>query len=63
MADTIKVATKRMHQEVTLKVKYEALKELGLIKILRTNSVFLVVLLLPGRKTKKKSLKLFNYHH
>ena len=63
MADTIKVATKRMHQEVTLKVKYEALKELGLIKILRTNSVFLVVLLLLGRKTKKKSLKLFKYHH
>ena len=63
MADAIKVTTKRMHQEVTLKVKYEALKELGLIKILRTNSVFLVVLLLLGRKTKKKSLKLFKIHH
>ena len=28
MADAIKMATKRKHQEVTLKVKYEALKEL-----------------------------------
>ena len=63
MADAIKVATKRMHHEVTLKVKYEALKELGLIKILQTNSVFLVVILLLERKTKKKSLKLFKIHH
>ena len=31
--------------------------------MLRTNSVFLVVLLLLGRKTKKKSLKLFKIHH
>ena len=28
MADAIKMATKRKHHEVTLKVKYEALKEL-----------------------------------
>ena len=28
MADAIKMASKRKHQEVTLKVKYEALKEL-----------------------------------
>ena len=31
--------------------------------MLRTNTVFLVVLLLLGRKTKKKSLKLFKIHH
>ena len=52
MADAIKMATKRKHHEVTLKVKYEALKELervDLIKVLQTNSVFLVVLLLLGR--------------
>ena len=28
MADAIKMATKRKHHEVTLKVRYEALKEL-----------------------------------
>ena len=28
MADTTKIATKRKHHKVTLKVKYEALKEL-----------------------------------
>ena len=52
MADAIKMATKRKHHEVTLKVKYEALKEperVDLIKVLQTNSVFLVVLLLLGR--------------
>ena len=52
VADAIKMATKRKHHEVTLKVKYEALKELervDLIKVLQTNSVFLVVLLLLGR--------------
>ena len=32
-------------------------------RTLRTNSVFLVVLLLLGRKTKKKPLKLFKIHH
>ena len=66
MAGAIKVATKRKHHEVTLKVKYKALKELEkscLIRMLRTNSVFLVVLLLLGRKTKKKSLKLFKINH
>ena len=50
------MATKRKHHEVTLKVKYKALKELEkscLIRMLRTNSVFLVVLLLLGRKTEK----------
>ena len=52
MADAIKMATERKHHEVNLKVKYEALKELervDLIKVLQTNSVFLVVLLLLGR--------------
>ena len=66
MADTIKMATKMKHHEVTLKVKYEALKNLkrvGLIKVLRTSSVFLVELLLLGRKVEKKSLKLFKIHH
>ena len=29
MANAIKMATKGKHHEVTLKVKYEALKELG----------------------------------
>ena len=38
------------------------LKRMGLKKMLRTSSVFLVVLLLLGRKTKKKSLKLFKIH-
>ena len=28
MADTTKMATKRKHHEVTLKVKYEAIKQL-----------------------------------
>ena len=65
MADATKMATKRKHHEVTLKVKYETLKNLkrvGLIKVLQTNSVFLVVLLLLERMTKKKSLKLFKTH-
>ena len=60
------MATKRKHHEMTLKVKYEILKELerlSLIKMLQTNSVFLVILLLLGRKTKKKSLNLFKIHH
>ena len=65
MADATKMAAKRKHHEVTLKVKYEPLKELemGRPKVLQTNSVFLVVLLLLGRKTKKKSLKLFKIYH
>ena len=60
------MATKRKHHEVTLKVKYEALKELEKgrpNKDVGTNSVFLVVLLLLGKKAKKKSLKLFKIHH
>ena len=67
MADAIKMATKKKHHEVTLKVKYKALKKnlkrVGLIKVLRTNSLFLVVLLLLGRKVEQKSLKLFKIHH
>ena len=66
VADAIKMATKRKHHEVTLKVKYETLKNLkrvGLIKVLQTNSVFLVVLLLLERITKEKSLKLFKIHY
>ena len=39
------------------------MKRVGLIKMLRTNSAFLVALLLLGRKTKKKSLKLFKIYH
>ena len=41
MADATKMATKRKHHEVTLKVKYETLKKLkrvGLIKVLQTKS-------------------------
>ena len=37
------------------------MKRVCLVKVLRSNSVFLVVLLLLGRKTKKKSLKLFRF--
>ena len=66
MADATIIVTKRKHHEVTLKVKYEALKEMekgrpnkGVAKQL----VFLVVLLLLGRKTERKSLKLFKIHH
>ena len=62
VADAIKMATKRKHHEMTLKVKYEILKELerlGLIKMLQTNSVFLVILLLLGRK-KRKNLWTFS---
>ena len=47
---------------MSLKVKYEALKELekfDLIKTLRTNSVFLVVLLLLETKTEKKIFEAF----
>ena len=70
MADAIKMATKRKHHEVTLKVKYETLKELEKGRPNKdvanqysipgsTNTVFLLL----GRKTKKKSLKLFKIHH
>ena len=64
VTDTIKIA-KRKHHKLTLKVKYKALKNLkrlDLKKMLQTNSVFLVVLLLFGRKTEKKYLKLFKIH-
>ena len=60
------MATKRKHHEVTLKVKYEALKELEKgrpNKDVANQFSILVVLLLLGRKTKKKSLKLFKIHH
>ena len=32
MADTIKIPTNRKHHEVTLRVKYEALKELEKVR-------------------------------
>ena len=50
------MATKRKHNEVTLKVKYEALKELekGRPNKDVANLEFQVVPLLPGRKTKKR---------
>ena len=51
MADAIKMATKRKHHEVTLKVKYEALKELEKGRPNKSVLEFLVVLLLLGRKT------------
>ena len=37
------------------------MKRVCLVKVLRSSSVFLVVLLLLGRKTKKISLKLFKF--
>ena len=54
MADAIKMATKRKHHEVTFKVMYEALKKLekGRPNKDVANSVFLVALLLLGRKKK-----------
>ena len=39
------------------------MKRVGLIKVLRTNSVFLVVFLLVRRKKQKKALKLSKIHH
>ena len=66
MTDATKIATKRKYHEVALKVKYEALKEVEKgrsNKGIANQLVFLVVLLLLGRKTKKKSLKLFQIHH
>ena len=67
VADAMKIATKRKHHEVTLKVKYEALK--GLEKgrpnkdVANQPSVFRAVLLLLGRKTKKKYVKLSKIKH
>ena len=60
------MARKRKHHEVTLKVKYEALKEL---EKGRPNKDFANHFSIPGstlatwKKTKKKSLKLFKIHH
>ena len=66
MADTIKMATKRKHHEVTLKVKYEALKEL---EKGRPNKGVANQFSIPGstlatwKKNEEKSLKLFKIHH
>ena len=66
MADAIKMATKRKHHEVTLKVQYEALKEL---EKGRPNKGFANQFGIPGstlatwKKTEKKPLKLFKIHH
>ena len=57
MTDATKMATKRKHDEVTLKVKYEALKEL---EKGRPNKCVANQFSIPG---KKKSLKLFKIHH
>ena len=60
------MTTKRKHHEVTLEVKYEALKKL---KRGRPNKDVANQFSIPGstlatgRKTKKKSLKLFKIHH
>ena len=66
MADAVKMDTKRKHHELTLKVNYEALKELEKgrpNKDVANQLILLVVLLLLGRKAKKKSLKLFKVYH
>ena len=66
MADTTKIATKRKHHKVTLKVQYEALKEL---EKRRPNKDVANQFSIPGstlatlKKIKKKSLKLFKIHH
>ena len=54
------MATKRKHHEVTLKVKYEALKEL---EKGRPNKCAANQFSIPGKKTEKKSLKFFKIHH
>ena len=60
------MATKRKHNEVTLKVKYTALKEL---EMGRPNKDVANQFSIPGitlatwKKSKKKSLKLFKIHH
>ena len=66
MADAVKMDTKRKHHELTLKVNYEALKELEKgrpNKDVANQLILLVVLLLLGRKANKKSLKLFKVYH
>ena len=63
VADAIKMATKRKHHEVTLKVKYEALKEL---EKGRPNKDAANQIGIPGSTLatwKKKSLKLFKIYH
>ena len=63
MADAIKMATKRKHHEVDLKVKYEALKEL---EKGRPNKGVTNQISIPGSTLatwKKKSLMLFKIHH
>ena len=68
MADAIKMATERKHHEVTLKVKYEALKEL---EKSMTNKHVENKFSIPGstlatwkkNKKKTKSLKLFKIHN
>ena len=63
MADAIKMATKRKHHEVTLKVKYEALKEL---EKGRPNKDAANQFSIPASTLatwRKKSLKLFKIHH
>ena len=66
VADATKMATKRKHHEVTLKVKYEALKEL---EKGRPNKGVANQFSIPGstlatwKKNEEKSLKLFKIHH
>ena len=63
MADAIKMATKRKHHEVTLKVKYEALKEL---EKGRPNKDVANQFSIPGSTLatwKTTSLKLFKIPH
>ena len=66
MADAIKIITKRKHNEGTLKVKFEALKEL---EKGRPNKGVANQLSIPGstlatwKKNSEKSLKLFKIHH
>ena len=60
------MATKRKYNEVTLKTKYEVLKEIDKNrpeKTLPVSLMFLEVHLLFGEKTRKKSTKLFKILH
>ena len=60
------MATKRKHNKVTLKTKYEALKDLDKN---RPNKEVAIQFNVPGstlvtwKKTVKKSTKLFKIHH
>ena len=66
MADTNKMAAKRKHNEVTLKVKYNALKEL---EKGRPNKDVANQFSIPGstlatwKKNKKRSLMLLKIRH